>query len=304
MRLRGTYTAILTPFTKGGEKVDFDALKKLVHNQINSGIEGLVPCGTTGESPTLSHNEHLEVIAKVTQWAKDQKPDIVIIAGTGSNSTKEAIELTKAAAKDGADYALVVNPYYNKPTQSGLEAHFTAIADASEIPLVLYNIPGRTNVTIEVETMKKLAQHKNIVGVKEATGDLNFITQVRTQTPDDFTVLSGDDNLTLPVLAIGGDGVVSVISNLFPKETGAITRLFFEGKIKEAQKLFLTMFPLFKAMFYETNPIPLKYAASKLGICQNELRLPMAPLSQKYCDKLQETMDQVMKELNTGKLTQ
>jgi 4-hydroxy-tetrahydrodipicolinate synthase len=279
LTLRGTYTALLTPFTADGEKVDWTALKKLVEIQIDAGVEGLVPCGTTGESPTLTHTEHAEVIAKVIEWAKAKNSKTVIIAGTGSNSTAEAISLTRHAASAGADAVLSVNPYYNKPVQAGLTAHFQKIADASSVPVVLYNIPGRSAVGMTVDTIVALSKHGNIPAIKEATGDLGFMAQVIQATEGRMTLLSGDDNLIVPVLSIGGAGVISVISNVYPKETGDITRDFFEGKTAEAQAKFMRLLPLCKAMFVETNPIPVKYAASKKGLCANSLRLPMTPLS-------------------------
>ena len=297
MTLKGTYTALLTPFTTGGEEVDYVALKNLIAYQVNAGIEGLVPCGTTGESPTLDHKEHREVIARVVEWSKSIRNDIVVIAGTGSNSTREAIDLTKAAVKDGADYALLVNPYYNKPTQSGLVAHFLAIAEASTIPLVLYNIPGRTNVTLSLNTIKELSKHPNIAGIKEATGDLNFMSQVILETPEDFFVLSGDDNLTLPLLATGGRGVISVVSNIFPRSTGEITRKFFNSDFAGAKKIFQTLFPFCNEMFVETNPIPVKYAASLLGLCKNELRLPMTPISESLRSGLKSKLEEIQKVL-------
>jgi len=278
MALQGTFTALITPF-KEDESIDWEALKKLIQFQIDGKVDGLVPCGTTGESPTLNHKEHREVIEFTTKEAKKINPDIKIIAGTGSNSTSEAIALTEYAASVGADYALVVNPYYNKPTQAGLIQHFTAIADKSDIPLVLYNIPGRTAIKLSVETIQTLSKHKNIVAVKEATGDLNFMTQVILATDDDFTVLSGDDNLTLPLLSVGGRGTVSVIANIFPQETSDITRKFLANDYVGAKESFLKLFPLCKAMFLETNPIPVKYAAYKRGLCADVLRLPMTTLT-------------------------
>ncbi|RME88760.1 MAG: 4-hydroxy-tetrahydrodipicolinate synthase [Candidatus Hydrogenedentota bacterium] len=280
--ITGTFTALITPFRSSDGSVDFEALKNLIAFQIKGGVEGVVPCGTTGESPTLTHKEHREVIAKVVEWTKEIDAEKIVIAGTGSNSTSEAIELTQAAGKDGADYALVVNPYYNKPTQEGLYKHFMSIADASEIPLVLYNIPGRTAVKLERDTIVKLANHPNIVAIKEATGDLNFMTDLVAHLPKDFSLLSGDDNLLLPILSIGGRGVISVISNVFPKETSQITRLYMDGNIQEAREKFFQLFPLCKAMFIETNPIPVKYAASLTGLCENVLRLPMTPLSKDH----------------------
>ncbi|MBS0619326.1 MAG: 4-hydroxy-tetrahydrodipicolinate synthase, partial [Spirochaetes bacterium] len=222
LKLSGTFTALITPFTADGEKVDWVALKRLVEEQVEAGVEGLVPCGTTGESPTLTHAEHAEVIAKVIEWAKAKRRETIVIAGTGSNSTAEAISLTKAAAAAGADAVLSVNPYYNKPVQAGLVAHFERIADASSVPVVLYNIPGRSAIGMTIDTVVRLAQHNNIVAIKEATGDLGFMAQVIQSTEGKLTLLSGDDNLIVPVLSIGGTGVISVISNVYPRETGAI----------------------------------------------------------------------------------
>lgn len=282
LNLRGTYTALLTPFTADGERVDWAALKKLVETQIDAGVEGLVPCGTTGESPTLSHAEHAEVIAKVIEWAKAKNSKTVIIAGTGSNSTAEAVALTKEAVAAGADAVLSVNPYYNKPVQAGLTLHFQKIADASKVPVVLYNIPGRSAVGMTVDTIATLSKHGNITAIKEATGDLGFMAQVIQATEGRMTLLSGDDNLIVPVLSIGGAGVISVISNVYPKETGDITRDFFAGNLADAQKKFLKLLPLCKAMFVETNPIPVKFAASKKGLCVNSLRLPMTTLGSAF----------------------
>ena len=281
MNLHGIFTAIITPFKASGE-VDWNNFEKLVKTQIEAGVDGLVPCGTTGESPTLSHDEHRQVAARVASWAKTTNPNALIIAGTGSNSTKEAIELTKSAATEGADYSLQVNPYYNKPTQEGLYQHFKSIADESTIPLILYNIPGRTSVKIGLNTMQKLSLHKNVVGVKEATGDLNFMTEIMCTTNKNFTLLSGDDNLLLPILSIGGQGIISVCSNIFPKQICQITRDYLAGNHKSAQKMFHKIFPFCQSMFYETNPIPVKYALSEMGFCENILRSPLTPLNQKY----------------------
>lgn len=291
MSLTGTYTALVTPFD-ASQAVDYAALERLVRRQAREGVAGVVPCGTTGESPTLSHSEHREVIAKTVEWAKSERADIQVIAGTGSNSTKEAIELTKAAAADGADYALVVNPYYNKPVQDGLIRHFEAIAEASSIPLVLYNIPGRTSVSLSLDTISKLARHPNIAGIKEATGDVGFMASVIQATPDDFALVSGDDNLLLPILAIGGTGVISVISNLLPKDTGDVVRKFHAGDFAGSKALYYKMLPLMGSMFVETNPIPVKYAMAKEGLLENVLRLPMTPLS----DNGGDVVDSALKE--------
>ncbi|MCS6984499.1 MAG: 4-hydroxy-tetrahydrodipicolinate synthase [Leptospiraceae bacterium] len=294
--LTGTFTALITPFRRGGE-IDFAALKKIVEIQVQAGVEGLVPCGTTGESPTLSHEEHREVMARVIEYAKSLNPQIIIIAGTGSNSTEEAIELTRAAKQYGADYSLQVNPYYNKPTQEGLYRHFMAISEAVDIPLVLYNIPGRTGVTLSLETIKRLCQNAQIAAIKEASGDLNFMTQIVLEVGSQVSLLSGDDNLLLPILSIGGRGVISVLSNLFPAETAAITRAYLKGDLAKAQQLFLALFPLAKALFVETNPIPVKYAASRLGLCENALRLPLVPLSEIHEKTLDEALEAAKQRL-------
>ena len=285
MSLQGVFTAMITPFDSD-RGVDYAALEKIIQNQLSGGVEGLVPCGTTGESPTLNHFEHQKVIAKTVEVAKSTNDQCLVIAGTGSNSTKEAIELTKKAGEDGADYALVVNPYYNKPTQQGLIDHFTAIAEESKIPLVLYNIPGRTAIGLGLDAIIKLSEHDNIQAIKEATGDINFMTQVILNTEDNFSLLSGDDNLLLPILSIGGRGVISVISNIFPKQTSDVARLFFAGDYPKAKDLFMRLFPICQGMFYETNPIPVKYAASTMGLCENILRLPMTSLSKKNSSRL------------------
>jgi len=285
MTLHGTFTALVTPF-KSNDEIDFDALKKIIIKQVLNKIDGLVPCGTTGESPTLTHNEHREVIAKTIEWAKEINSKITVIAGTGSNSTQEAIDLTRSAADDGADYALVVNPYYNKPTQAGLFAHFMKIADSSKIPLILYNIPGRTSISLSIDTISKLAKHPRIAGIKEATGDLGFMAEVILNTPDDFVLLSGDDNLLLPVLSIGGKGVISVLSNLLPLKVGNVTRYYLNGNLEDAKKTYYDLLPLMKAMFFETNPIPVKAALSIRGEIENVLRLPMSRLSKENFDKL------------------
>ena len=291
MNLQGTYTALVTPFTQDGEKVDYEALKKIIEFQVDGGVAGLVPCGTTGESPTLTHDEHRAVIAKTIEWAKE-RGQATIMAGTGSNSTAEAVELTKSAANDGADCALVVNPYYNKPTQEGLYRHFSTVADAAQIPIVLYNIPGRTGIKIELATMKKLADHANIIAVKEATGDLGYMAQQLGELPSDFILLSGDDNLTLPLIALGGKGVVSVVSNLLPGKVSKMIQYALEGQLEPARKLFFELLPLCNQMFVETNPIPVKFAAAQLGLCANILRLPMTPLASQYEAQVKTAMEQ------------
>ena len=265
MSIKGSFTALITPFHPD-LSIDWSSLERIVKSQVDGGIDGLVPCGTTGESPTLSHEEHIEVIARVTEWGKKLNPQTIIIAGTGSNSTQEAIYLTKEAANKGADYALVVNPYYNKPTQEGLYRHFKAIADETSIPLILYNIPGRTSVRLEADTLLKLSRHEKISGVKEATGDLNLMTEIILQTGEDFSLLSGDDNLLLPILSIGGQGIISVCSNIYPTRISSITKQFLNGDTSEARENFLRIFPFCQAMFLETNPIPVNICHVRDGL--------------------------------------
>lgn len=272
---QGVYTAVITPFRQG--KIDYDSYFKILENQIRSGVAGVVPCGTTGESPTLSYDEHKELIQKTVQVVAGK---IQVIAGTGSNSTKEAIELTESACADGVDGILTVNPYYNKPTQEGMFQHFTAIANVSSKPVMLYNIPGRTNVNLLPETVSRLAAHPKIAAIKEATGDLGQMAKVISQCPADFDLLSGDDNLTLPVLSIGGKGVVSVVSNLFPRACVDMVSLYLRGDLEASKKIYYKLLPVFVNAFIETNPIPIKAAMSWFGYCSNELRLPMTSLSE------------------------
>ncbi|EOQ88931.1 4-hydroxy-tetrahydrodipicolinate synthase [Leptospira yanagawae serovar Saopaulo str. Sao Paulo = ATCC 700523] len=272
---QGVYTAVITPFRQG--KIDYDSYFKILENQIRSGVAGVVPCGTTGESPTLSYEEHKELIQKTVQVVAGK---IQVIAGTGSNSTKEAIELTESACADGVDGILSVNPYYNKPTQEGMFQHFTAIANVSSKPVMLYNIPGRTNVNLLPETVSRLAAHPKIAAIKEATGDLGQMAKVIAQCPSDFDLLSGDDNLTLPVLSIGGKGVVSVVSNLFPRACVDMVSLYLRGDLEASKKIYYKLLPVFVNAFIETNPIPIKAAMSWFGYCANELRLPMTSLSE------------------------
>ncbi|MDF3819973.1 4-hydroxy-tetrahydrodipicolinate synthase [Leptospira sp. 96542] len=271
---QGVYTAVITPFRNG--KIDYDSYFKIIENQIQSGVAGVVPCGTTGESPTLDHNEHKELIQKTVSLVAKR---IQVLAGTGSNSTAEAIELTESACADGVDGILSVNPYYNKPTQEGMYQHFSKIADVSSKPVMLYNIPGRTNVNLLPETVKRLSEHKNITAIKEATGDLGQMAKVISLCRANFHLLSGDDNLTLPVLSIGGKGVVSVVSNLFPRACVDMVSLYLRGDLVASQKIYYKLLPVFINAFIETNPIPIKAAMSWFGYCANELRLPMTPIS-------------------------
>jgi 4-hydroxy-tetrahydrodipicolinate synthase len=281
----GVYTAIITPFKNG--KVDYDSFGALIENQHKNGVSGIVPCGTTGESPTLSYEEHEQVIDFVV---KNCKGKMKVLAGTGSNSTDEAIHFTQFAKKIGCDGALVVSPYYNKPTQKGLYLHFKTIADTVDIPIVIYNIAGRTAVNVEPVTMQKLCRDcKNIAGVKESSGSLEQMSMTKFLCPD-IEMLSGDDALTLPLLSVGGCGVISVLSNIAPAEVVALVKAFENGDIKEAAKRHYELFPLVKAMFLETNPIPVKTAAAMLGICALELRLPMCAMEEANKLKLEKAM--------------
>ena len=279
---KGSIVAIITPFSNN--VVDEDKLRELVEIQIKNGTNGIVPCGTTGESPTLTTEEHNRVIEVCIEAANKRVP---IIAGTGSNSTAEAIHLTKHAAKVGADAALVVTPYYNKPTQRGLYLHFKAVADSVEIPVILYNIEGRCARNIETETVAKLAKDcKNIIGVKEASGNLEQVAAVRKACGDDFIILSGDDALTLPIIDLGGSGVVSVVANIVPADVVKIIDTYNNGDKEKAYEMNKKLLPLVKAMFVETNPSPVKVAAEILGLCSGTTRLPLCELEPENTEKV------------------
>lgn len=272
---KGVYTAIITPF-KQDKTIDWSALKNLVEFQIANKVAGIVPCGTTGESPTLSHDEHDKVIESVVKWVDGR---CMVIAGTGSNSTTEAVRLTKHAEKAGADACLIVNPYYNKPTQEGLYRHFKAVADAVKIPIVVYNIKGRTAVNVETPTLMRLVNDcDNVTAVKEASGDINQMKDVIKQAPGSFSVLSGDDNITLDLIKAGGNGVVSVASNMIPDKMVAMVDAALNKDFKEAEKLNDEMADFFKGEFIETNPIPIKAALAMKGMCEEVYRLPMCEL--------------------------
>lgn len=277
MDLKGIYTALVTPFRNGN--LDEKAFKNLIEFQIKGGINGVVPCGTTGEAPTLSYEEHERVIELAVKYANGKIP---VIAGTGSNSTDEAIELTGKAKKLGADFCLLTTPYYNKPTQEGLYQHFAAIADAVNIPLILYNIPGRTGINMTPETILRLSKIRNIVGIKEAAGSLTQVSDIYRLTKGRFTILSGDDNLFLPMMSVGAVGVISVLSNIMPKEMQSLYRAFLvENDIRKATKIHTRLMPLFQGIFVETNPIPIKEAMACMGMIAKEFRLPLCPLSEK-----------------------
>jgi len=281
----GAMVALVTPFKK--EKVDEKKLAELVEFHIKNGTNGIVPCGTTGESATLSYEEHDRVIEVVIEAANKKIP---VIAGTGSNSTAEALMLTKHAKKAGADASLQVSPYYNKPTQEGLYQHFKAIAEGSDLPMIVYNIASRTGVNIEPETMERISKVKNIVGVKESSGNLEQMARIRYLCGDKFDLISGDDGLTLPVLAIGGTGVISVVNNIVPKDVSDMVCKFKKGDIEGARKLHYKLLPLVRAVFLETNPIPVKTALSLMGMIEPDLRLPLCSMSEANLEKLKKAL--------------
>ena len=284
---QGSIVALVTPFRHGA--VDEAKLRELVEFHVGNGTDGIVPCGTTGESPTLSHDEHKRVVEVVVAAARGR---VAVIAGTGSNATAEAIDLTRHAEHAGANAALVVNPYYNRPTQEGLYRHFRAVAESTRLPIFVYNIQGRTAVNVETATMERLVRDvPNIVGVKEASGSLDQMSQVIVACGPDFIVLSGDDNLTLPVMAIGGRGVISVIANIVPRDTSDMTHAALEGDWKRARELHYRLFPLARAAFLETNPIPIKEAMAMAGMLEPELRLPMCRMSDANRGKLRQILE-------------
>ena len=283
----GAFTALVTPFRNG--QVDVEALEGMVEFQIQNGIHGLVPCGTTGETPAMSEDEDRLVIGTVVRVANGRVP---VIAGTGSNSTDMAIKYTRMAEDVGADGSLQVSPYYNKPTQEGLFRHFAAVAESTELPIVLYNIPGRTSVTIDAETTARLAEIPNIVGTKEATLSMNMAMDVISLCGEDFDVLSGDDPVTLPLMSLGGRGVISVASNVAPAAVSNMVNALLKGDWERGRELHYELLPLFRALFVETNPIPVKTAASILGLCSDEMRLPMIPLQGENLDTLRRVMEE------------
>ena len=287
-KFQGSFVAMVTPF-KGG-KVDEAKVRELVEFHIAHGTDGLIPCGTTGESPTLSHDEHKRVVEVVIGAARGR---IRVVAGTGSNSTAEAIDLTTHAEQAGAAGALVVNPYYNKPTQEGLYRHFRAVAESVAIPILVYNIQSRTAVNVETATLERLMRDvKNVAGVKEASGSLDQMSQVIAACGPDFSVLSGDDNITLPLLAIGGHGVVSVIANILPRETAEMVHAALDGDWKRARDLHYRLFPLARAAFLETNPIPIKEAMAMAGMIEPEFRLPMCRMNDANRERLRAVLTQ------------
>ena len=283
----GAFTVPVTPFRNG--EVDVEAIEGMVEFQIGHGVHGLVPCGTTGETPALSEKEDRLVIETVVRTTGGRVP---VIAGSGSNSTDMAIKYTKMAEEAGADGSLQVSPYYNKPTQEGLYRHFAAIAENTDLPLILYNIPGRTAVTIEAETLARLAEIPGIVGVKESTLSMNMVSDVKRLCGEEFVILSGDDPMTLPLMALGGHGVFSVASNVAPAAVSDMVNALAAGDYERGRELHYELLPLFRALFVETNPIPVKAAASILGLCSDEMRLPMTPLSDENLDHLRRVMEE------------
>lgn len=286
MIFTGTYTAIVTPFKHG--KVDEPALERLIKMQIRAGVDGIVPVGTTGESATLDYEEHIRVISLAVKFAAGK---LKVVAGTGGNSTKEAIYLTQLAEKVRADASLQVAPYYNKPTQEGLFQHFHAVARSTKLPIILYSIPGRCGIEIAVDTVNRLAHDSvNIVAIKEAGGNPDRVSQLRAALGHKFAVLSGDDSLTLPFMAVGAQGVVSVASNVIPREVAHMVRAYSSGNTTLALKLHEKFYPLFKDLFIETNPGPVKAALAMMGLIQDEFRLPLVPISAASREKLKKTM--------------
>lgn len=275
----GSIVAIVTPFKDG--EVDYGKLEELVEFHVENGTNGILPCGTTGESPTLSHAEHEKVVRVVVEKTNGRIP---VLAGTGSNNTKEAIRLTKYAKETGADGALMITPYYNKPTQNGLYLHYKAVAEEVDIPIILYNVPSRTGVSISPETVAHLYEMENIVAIKEATGDIDQASQILDLC--DITVLSGDDSLTLPILSVGGKGVISVVANILPQEVSQMVSEYVKGNVEGAQKIHRKIFPVCRAMFIETNPVPVKTAMKLLNRVNGEMRLPLCEMTEANEQKL------------------
>lgn len=284
---KGSIVAIITPFKDN--KVDEECYRELIEFQIEAGTSAIVPCGTTGESATLTMEEHSRVIDVAVEAVNKRVP---VIAGTGGNSTREAIELTEHAKKAGADATLQVTPYYNKPTQEGLYQHFKAIAAAAPLPQVLYNVPGRTSVNLLPETVARLAELPEVVAIKEASGDLVQMAEIVRLTGDKITLLSGDDNVILPVLGVGGKGVISVVANIVPRDTADVIKAWEDGNFERAKELFYRLFPLCQAMFYETNPIPVKTSLALMGKIREEMRLPLAPMSPANRERLQKALNE------------
>jgi len=285
VKLQGSFVAIVTPFKSG--KLDLDAYGELIDWQIEQGTHGIVPCGTTGESATLSHDEHKQVVEYAVKRVDGRVP---VIAGTGSNSTDETVMLTRHAKETGADAALIITPYYNKPSQEGLYRHFKAVSDDVDIPIVMYNVPGRTAVNMTPETTARCAELKNVAAIKEATADMTHAIRILELCGDKLTLLSGDDFTVLPFLACGGKGVISVVANIAPSDMAGLCNAYFAGDMDKARELQFKLQPLNRAMFIDTNPIPVKTAVGFMGRCNGELRLPLCPMSDAGEEKLKIAM--------------
>jgi len=287
--IQGSVIAMITPFKNNGREVDYDSFKRLIDYQIENGTDAILVCGTTGESPTLTYQEHEDVIKFAVEYVNGRVP---VIAGTGANSLHEAIELTGFAKDVGADAALVVVPYYNKPSQEGIYRHFKTLATEIDIPIIVYNIPGRTCREISVDTLERLVNEcPNIIGSKESVGDMDRISEIRRRLGDNFTILSGDDSLTLPMMSLGANGVISVANHILPKKVRDMVHSALEGDFSTARKLHYELFPLFKAMFMDTNPIPVKTAAWMLGLIEEKsFRLPLCEMSPEKEEKLREVL--------------
>ncbi|MCF7871379.1 MAG: 4-hydroxy-tetrahydrodipicolinate synthase [Candidatus Omnitrophica bacterium] len=285
--LQGSMVALVTPFKKDGS-IDEDKLKFLIDWHIKNKTDGILVCGTTGESATLTHQEHKRVVSIAVEQAKKKIP---IIAGAGSNSTDEALDLTRYAKKAGADYSLVITPYYNKPTQRGLSRHFKKIADAVNIPIIIYNVPSRTGVNISPETVVEIAGScKNVVGIKEASGSLDQATAIMSRLSKGFSLFSGNDQIILPMMSLGASGVISVVANIEPKETHQLVQSFLKGDIKKSRKIQFQLYDLIQALFVETNPIPVKAALNLMGLIEGNLRLPLCKMDEKNLTKLKKTL--------------
>jgi 4-hydroxy-tetrahydrodipicolinate synthase len=279
--LSGAWSAIVTPFRQGA--VDERALREIIEWQIGAGVQGLIPCGSTGESATLSHDEHELVIRIAVEQTRRRVP---VFAGTGSNSTAEAVKLTQFARAVGADGALLISPYYNRPTQEGIFNHYKTIAQSADLPLIVYNIPSRTGSNVAPETLARLCQFKQIVGVKEASGSLDQASDIRRLCGERLSILSGDDSLTLPLMAVGATGVISVLTNVMPAQTRALVSAALEGDFAQARALHYRLLPLVRALFVETNPVPVKHAMGLMGKCSPEVRLPLVGLTSASADKV------------------
>ncbi len=286
MEFRGSIVAMITPFTEDG-KIDREGVERLINFHIENGTDAILLAGTTGESATLTHDEHKELIKMGVEIAAGRIP---IVAGTGSNSTAEALDLTRAAKEAGADAALLITPYYNKPTQKGMYLHFKKIAEEVDIPIILYNVPSRTGINLLPDTVAKLSEIPNIVAVKEASGNLGQMVQIVSKVKEGFKLMSGDDQLLLPILSIGGTGVISVVANIIPKDMAQMIREWEAGNVQKAREMYYKMYPLAQAMFYETNPIPVKTAAGLLGLPTGPLRLPLAPMDDANLERMKKAM--------------